>query len=399
MEKFLQRALQVAGLCAVLALGACGGGGGGGTSGSGSGPSVSLLSAATITDLTYEGLPAHPTGFELGIGGDLGILSTHALYIKVVQPEELFIRDFTFVPAGSTSVSVSLLGNSNHPLPAGHTTGTLQVYACLDDACTTQLQNSPVAVAYDLEARPGVHLSTNLIDETVNFGEKAPAQTISVSLPAGVTNWSLTAMGKPAGAADASTVVVTPWLQRNAGTPTLSFTPTVGQLDSLQFAYQAGLYAQDYQVTAFVPDLKTPSQNVQIQAPLGIRHRIVATGAVLVQPAAEVRTVSLGALDPGYPLPAVVSQVGGFFSRRGVRTDSFPPEAAGNPLLAKWLVPDDQLVVINPIMHTEQFCDLSTYPKTCLPTGTYRGAILARHTASDGTVTDFEYPVSVTLVP
>jgi hypothetical protein len=92
----------------------------------------------------------------------------------------------------------------------------------------------------------------------------------------------------------------------------------------------------------------------------------------------------------------LVSQVRGTVARRGVRTDSFPPAATGDPLLDNWLA-FNEVGFVSSLDHAIRACDVPT--NRCLPVGTYRGALLMRHTALDGTQTDFEFPVTFTINP
>lgn len=394
MKTFVQLAIRVVGLVALAGLGACGGGGGGGASGGGNGGStftavsVSLKSPGTVTDTSYSGMAAHSVSVEIGYSGNLSALAGRTVYTKAVQTDSVYVPDQFLMPlAGTSSVFWNLYGNDARPLTAGQTIGTVQVYVCLDANCATQLQGSPLVIDYAINALPGLELSTDHIDQSVNYGATAPVQTITVTPPAAASSWSIvpTANAVP-GADPSSNLVVPPALQRSGNT--LTFQPPAN--------LPPGKYAVEFQITTNVADPVSPTVPLLLKRKLTISHTVVATGPYAITPASADLTRSLAALDPGTPTPTLVSQVGGTFSRLGVRTDSFPPAAAGSPLLANWLAFFNQPGA-SAASYSVNYCNAVI--QTCLPVGTYQGALLLRHTAPDGTVTDFEFPVTLNLTP
>jgi hypothetical protein len=85
----------------------------------------------------------------------------------------------------------------------------------------------------------------------------------------------------------------------------------------------------------------------------------------------------------------------GFFSVRGIRLGGHPPAADGNPSLATWLYASYPYVNA----YSVSPCGMDTNDLRCLPAGSYDGALQLRHTSAAGVVTDFEFPVTMTITP
>lgn len=397
MRALLRHGRRIAGVIVLLAVASCGGGGAGGSgtssvggstpaSGTFEGVSVSLASPATIRDSTYEGLLAHNANLAVAFAGDLVALQGHTVYAKVVQSQPLFDPDPRIETTDGPLIGLTLHPDAAHPLQAGRMTGTLQVFVCLDNPdCSTQLRNSPLSVAFDVDVRPGLVLSTYSIQESTSYGTVLPPATVTVTPPAGA-NWDILPIATPDGAQPAFDSMLPPWVERSGNT--LSFQTAAG--------LPPGVYATEFAVRSVVPDLVSPATSHILERRLVVRRTIVATGPYAMTPASEDTSRSLSAQDPGTPEPTLVSQVGGTFVRLGVRTDSYPAAAEGDPMLANWLVFFDG---VSPASHIFNYCDRSVLPADCLPLGTYRGALLLRHVAPDGTQTDFEFPVTLTLTP
>jgi hypothetical protein len=381
--------------CSALAVVACGGGGGTGatsgasatsTSSSPLGLSLSLMSPASIRDVTYEGLAPHQVPLVIGMEGDTSVVAGRPVYFRLVQPDGVYLVDpFGFLAAPNV-FAVSVVGNEGHVLPPGRTTGTLRLQACLDRQCSAALQSSPVAIDYEIEVRPGLSLSPSSIQQSTNYAAAAAPRTISVSAPPDAAPWFITPARELPGANASSLALVPQWLQRSGDT--LTFQPPANLLP--------GTYGLEFQLDTVVPDPVNPSVPKRLVRTLTVSHTVVATGAYAITPASEQVTASIGGQPPGSVAPELLSQVGGSFSRLGVRTDAFPAAAAGDPMLADWLtfLPESMFSLA---AHSIRYCD--PVAATCLPPGTYRGALLLRHTATDGAQTDFEFPVTLMLDP
>jgi hypothetical protein len=398
------RMLRVWSLIFVAAgvLAACGGGGGGGSGearppgeGSTTPPSASSfpgsvsLKSPLIRDVTYAGLPAHEQNIVIGYEGDASALIGHAVYLNVVQPDNMYIADSQVERIDGPSLVLKLHGNPDHAFSAGPSRGTLQVFICIDTPdCTTQVRNSPLQVDYDIDVRPGLELSAESIQQSTNFGTAAPARTITVTKPAQAESWSYGALRASDGAHPSSSSVVPNWFKR-AG-DTLTFAPPADLIP--------GTYAVEFQFVTVVPDALTPGFPQQIVRKMLVSHTVVATGTFAAMPSSVEIRQSLSGQPADLPQPALVTQVGGGFLRLGVRLDSHPPEAEGHPLLATWLV-DGRTPNLSESSYLVRYCDFGRQPVVCLPEGTYRGAQLMRYTARDGVITDFEIPITLHLEP
>jgi hypothetical protein len=395
MKKHFDRIGWWAATLAVgLVLAACGGGGGGAApAGAGgvtpvstfSDVSISLKSPASVRDVTYEGLPAHHLSMEIGYAGDIATLAGRTIHIKVVQPEDVFGADVNVVPGISDqTVIVSVVGNERRELVAGNMRGTLLVHACLDANCSTQLQNSPLSIDYDIEVRAGLRLSSPGVQQSVPYGSVVSPRVIEVTMPEEASLWDYVPLRDVQGASSSSLALVPGWLQRSGDT--LTFQPPANLLP--------GTYAWEFQATTVVPDWRAPSVPQLLTRRFTVSHTVVPTGIYAITPSTAVLAASLSGLPLEIPLPQLVSQVGGSFSHRGVRTDEFPVAATGDPLLPNWLAlfPSPEIP-----SYSVNYCD--RVAGTCLPIGTYRGAVLLRHTGPDAAQTDFELPVTFTLTP
>jgi hypothetical protein len=393
----LQRWLGAWLMCLVAA---CGGGGANGPGAGAVGPGISpsatadasilLKSEATITDVTYEGQPLHQAHLDLAVEGNLASLQRGTLYLVLVDPSRTFLPSDIFIPADSASAWVTLNGTASSETVPGRRSGKLQLFACVDPACATQLRNSPLEVGYDIEVLPGITLSTDLLDVRTNYGDVPSPASMTITVPAGGNRHIPNPIGDVEGADSTSSWANLPlWVQRT--TDTLTLQPPAGVLP--------GVYALHYEVDTVVPDPRYPKTVQRLVKTFVVRHTVMATGVYSMSPSSE--NIEASGLTPLGPQPSttpvqLVSQVGGTVARRGVRTDSFPAAATGDPLLASWLA-FDAVSVVSSLDHAIRACDVAT--NRCLPVGTYRGALLMRHTAPDGTQTDFEFPVTFTINP
>ncbi|MEJ8837430.1 hypothetical protein [Ramlibacter sp. AN1133] len=351
--------------------------------------SLTMLSPP-LRDVTYEGLPAHQKRVEIGYAGDVAALTGRVVYVKLVQPDSVYLFDSIVQPGAGQSVLFTLAGNALHTFAAGHATGTLQLFVCVDTPdCATPLGNSPLRLEYDIEVLAGLAFSANSLEQTTNFGAAVPASELAVTLPSGASDWFYTPISTPADALQASVFLVPSWMHRSGNT--ITFAPPADLVP--------GVYAQEFQFTTVVPDPVFPSQPQQLVRRLLVRHTVVATGIYVATPASVEITQSLSANPAGLPTPTLVSQVGGRFHRLGVRSDSHPPAAEGHPLLATWLVEGQDANASRP-SYEIHYCGLDELAsRICLPEGTYRGVQLMRHIAPNGTETDFEIPIAFTVTP
>lgn len=388
-----------AALLMLAALASCGGGAGGAAEDSGAGsalpPKVIIsdvsisLRSGPLRDVTYAGVPAHEQAIEVGYDGDTSALLGRTIYVRVVQPEHIYFPEPLLEPGAGRSVLLRLTGDAFRPLAEGRMQGTLQVFVCVDNPdCTTQLRNSPLLVDYDIEVRRGIVVSPGSIQQSTDYGVGVAPKKLTVALPPEAAGWTHTPWSTPEGAEPSSSSLVRSWVTRDGDT--LTFAPPSDLLP--------GVYAQEFSIGTVVPDPLYPSSPMLLERKVLLSHTVVPVGIYVATPSSIQVTQSLSGAWAGYPIPVLVSQVGGSFMRLGVRSDSHPPAADGHPMLAHWLREDDLPVGMGLLARVEH-CDESVYPPVCLPAGTYRGAVLMRHIAPDGVATDFDIPVTLTITP
>lgn len=403
MNYLMRVAAPLLAMLVVLCAG-CGGGGGGASAapsrpGGGGGPvevftpiSISLGAPGAIRDVTYEGAAPHMETIRINYAGDPNALSGRTVYVVVEMPDErLYLPPEPPFPVyGQRAVEIWLRGREDHGLPEGVHAGSMKIFACLDASCQTQLANSPLTLPYEIDVRPGLRVTPESLEMTTPYGVDLPVRTVSVTAPPGTDGWYVVPHDVPTDASPSSELLMRQWFVRPGPGNTMQFRAPSD--------VQAGRYAMDFMFDTVVPDLRYPDQPVRLVKIMRVSYTVTETGAYAITPASAEVTHSLGSMHgPSAAWPELASQrAGGTFSRRGIRTDAFPAAAAGHPLLASWLS-----YSATPFSSAAGFglsaCDLAS--RICLPPGTYRGALLLRHTAASGEHTDFEFPVQLTLTP
>jgi hypothetical protein len=401
MSTLLHRVARLAASMLLVLCASCGGGGGGDGAESGSRPGagqspsndpssgIFLLSAANIRDVTYEGNPPHTESLVIGYSGQLSTLSGATIYAFIDMPHPLYTANEPPLPVyRQPAVSLNLYGNPLHTLPPGNYTGTMKVFACLDPQCASQLPNSPLLIPYDVTIKPGFRFSPERLQVQSPYGS-LPRQTVLITPPEGSMGWIELPGNVPSGASSASFLLMRDWFRRVNDTFVFA----------VHSAVPADTYAMDFTFNTVVPDPRYPDQRQVVNTAYHVSYTVMATAPFAMSPASAsaTATLSLGGLPAGWPEIELHSQVsGGTFERRGVRIDEFPAAAVGNPLLPNWLAhyQSQNLGLFAPSV---AYCDFFT--GECLPIGVYKGALLFRHTSVTGEISDFEFPVTLTLVP
>jgi hypothetical protein len=248
----------------------------------------------------------------------------------------------------------------------------MNIYACLDPECRSQLARSPAAVPYDILVKPALKVSTTSLDLRSTFGTAAASGQVTVSLPEGATDWSIT-RGANIASKQGNLLVVRP----------PAFAP-------------AGTYTQEVviETTAVLAGSERP-QSFLMQETLTVDYSVAASAVPYVMaPASASYPIALNDATQRRDEIQLVGQDGAF-SLRGVRLASHPPAADGNPSLDTWLYvsyPYVNAYYVTP-------CGMDRNNPSCLPAGSYEGAVQLRHTSAAGVITDFEFPVSMTIAP
>jgi hypothetical protein len=167
----------------ALALTSCGGGGGSGGSGS-------LTFAADKSSISFDftqGQSPVPQIVTIQATGQY----SGSLYVaaKASGPELS-----SPIPITVTGTTATAQISAASGLTPGTYTGQLQLLACSDSACTQQVGNSPLVLAYTVTVRVPILLNPASISTTVLSGT-APTQLVNVQLPPGQTTFSTNISG------------------------------------------------------------------------------------------------------------------------------------------------------------------------------------------------------------
>ena len=175
----------------VGVLASCGGGGGGGGSGSsssssggGGGGSGSVRFTPNPTSLSFEyfegaGVPASQNIVVTASGALSG-----TLYLGAVATGQGLDPQLPLTIDSNTQGTFRV--TAARDLPVGDHSGTLQLLACSDQACTRQVGNSPINVSYVTHVRVKLHVTPT----TVNLVSQSNAGTssdVAITLPYGST--------------------------------------------------------------------------------------------------------------------------------------------------------------------------------------------------------------------
>src|SRR6185295_54747 len=180
------RAIALGAAMSIL-IAACGGGGGGGGSnnspGSGSGLHFTLDRSSIAFD--YVDTSGAPT--ETVVATATGKLP-NTLYVGVqdlgghIDPE---VRATLTASTGTFEI------RPRNTLAPGNYSGTLNLLACSDQACSHQLGNSPLPVSYTIHVRPGLKVGPQSSTPVVLTSGEEKAVSFTVQLPENATSFTV----------------------------------------------------------------------------------------------------------------------------------------------------------------------------------------------------------------
>jgi hypothetical protein len=363
-------------LVASLSLAGCGGGGG---ASDGVDVRISAHSPSILEAHAFEGM-GYSVSLNAQLAGDLSDLDGKQLYLFVEvsgdvlqgQPEVLVTDD------GSAVVSVgSALDEST---AAGVHEGTVRISACLDSACNSQLGNSPLTVPYKVTIEPGLRLSTQAVERDVTFGTKPPAGRVSIELPRGATEWSVS----DSTSYDGSYSV----------TKAIDGSAAVDVVFSLK---APGSYTETFFVNTVAPGFDSSGTLLGFQQAFTVTYTVRedgSVGPVAFDPQEGVWSFPEGTEQQGHEDFLVVAQ-SGTLEFMGAVYFSAPVEAAGHPQVNDWIWADGMPANSYGVLP----CDKAGPSlENCLPPGEYRGAVRFRHTSPTGVITDADYPIALTIL-
>jgi hypothetical protein len=204
-----------AAMFASAGLVACGGGGGG--SQTPASVTVGAPQPAAVTATVWPGEAMANLQLTGSLFGDVEGLQGKPVYVVVEDPSGLFESNAELTLSKLTSgwqytlrLTGKLLSNE------GRLTGALKVRACLDAACNSQLDGTPLQIPYDVTVPTVLQVSPTRVEVTLPFGTVPPLQQLIVSAPYS-TQWVVSND--------------TPVSQRAIVAPTGYFSPSGGTID------------------------------------------------------------------------------------------------------------------------------------------------------------------------
>jgi hypothetical protein len=259
-------------ICGALFLSACGGGGGGG----GGSSTGSLIFTADKTSVSFlypqNQTPAAQVVTITATGTYSGTLyvSANITGQGIATPIQITVQ--------GTTAAVNFLPSPT--LAAGAYSGTVQLLACSDSACSHQVGNSPLTVTYAVTVQPVLMVAPSPVAVTAVSGT-GPTQAVTVQLPLGQT------------ASSEAIESGSPWLHIANPTPT-SF---MVALDSLP----SGSYLGSINVTSGTSTV-TLTVNYTVAAPAGGDHPLAANPPNLTLTTVEdaATSANLGVTAPSW---------------------------------------------------------------------------------------------------
>jgi len=171
-------------VCGVICLTACGGGGGGG---GGGGSTSSLIFTADKTSVSFLYPENQPPAAQVVTITATGTYSG-TLYVSANITGQGIATPIRITVEGTTA-TVNFLPSPT--LAVGTYSGTVQLLACSDSACSHQVGNSPLTVNYTVTVQPVLTVSPSPVASTAVSGSPA-TQVVTVQLPQGQTHFSTT---------------------------------------------------------------------------------------------------------------------------------------------------------------------------------------------------------------
>lgn len=388
------RIMKWSGSC-VLALGLLGtgcGGGGGGSDGTvpTAAPETPASTQAPQTlpvaiswpreqqALNIQGYDGKPVTVALAVDatGDFSLLNGKTLYVVVEMPHKLFRPEVGISMASAApAATIGLTGDPQAWAAPGHYAGTMKVHVCLDPACTSTLQNSPLLMPYDITIGTAMSLSPAALDLSVPFGTPREGKDVLVTLPQGAQDWEFLDLQ-------------TGGLFQKVGDRIRVTPPDYAPPGNYKASVLVIATAQETRGgnTRWVNYIRDLSVDLSV--------RPSAVPFVLIQPSStyEARFNSRDLVHVN--VTALVGDPAASLRVSGIRWDSMPPAAAGHAQRERWLWANAE-----GYSYELSACGIDGVPPACLPAGVYGATILYRYLGPAGTATEVGLPVTMTIAP
>lgn len=365
------------GMVVLLAAVAAGCGGGGGGSGGTGSVSVRLDSPASITAEVRQDGTMSNVSLVGSIVGDVAALSGKTLYIVVEDPAQLFEADPFVTYRSSTSLAVNLIGRVLDV--AGLRQGQMRIFACLDPACATQLQGSPMAVPYRVDVLPGLTLAPGPLSVATTFGDAEVQRTVTLGLPRDLASFAAFAVSPNGAGASSRVAVGSTQVNGAGGDVVIRFPPA-----------PPGRYAETVRVVATTADLAgLPGRTYQKD--ITIDYVVADNAAVnlVFSPAETVSNRVQGDnLTKEEPYMTVLRD-GATLEWLGLDYLAAPAAAATHPQVNAWWLVGQQ---------GTSTCFNTVSGSDCLPSGTYTARERFRLTVN-GVASAVERSITLNITP
>ncbi|MEX8520356.1 MAG: hypothetical protein AB3X44_17760 [Leptothrix sp. (in: b-proteobacteria)] len=361
----------------TLLVSACGGGGGSSNS-AGSDVSIRLSSPASVQVLAVQGMTAPNTLITGTASGNLQSLAGKIIYVQVVDPDQLFKNPPSVSVTADGRYTIALMGNTL--TKTGNFSGNIQLYVCLDPACSTQLGNSPLALPYNVTVEPGLVVDTTPIAFTSQFGDPTQTRTLTVTLPKYLTNLGVSVINDAGTPLEWVTVMPSGALAGETSTLTLTVPPAA-----------VGNYSAKLTINAGV---NTPSALSQtISKTINLSSQVGAGSNVngFFSPSSLALTRTQG--DPLLGLANIqfVPRDGTVITSARLDYLSAPAAAAGHPMANNWFT----LYVGSTVQQTST-CLTTISGIDCLPAGTYTAQVVY-DISFNGVASELTLPITLTI--
>lgn len=337
----------------------------------------------------FEGDYILPVSISGRLNGDVSFLNGRTLYLFAVVPDPLF------APTPQVSINNQARSGtiqlSGLVAPIGVTvySNSITIQACLDVNCAYPVPVTNPQVPYSIRVKKGLALAQTSVQLKTAFGSLPQAVTIPVSLPDNLESWSVSTPAAPAGsqamrldkstAAEPAVVVSPVLLTRPGGNVKTTFTVTAKTTTGTTFTRN---------LEATYLTTSAPSTPTALERPPG--------ASITVKQGSPLRTEPLAA---GILFQLLVSDRLNYTGT----TYTGPAEAAGHPLLEKWLIanmPQQGQVIRMPTSKFEvdiaaQACSAGA----CLPPGRYTATMHYTFSIEYAQPVYIDYPVVLDVLP
>lgn len=176
---------QAAVLLTVACIAGCGGGGGG-SGGRDDLATKVIVSTPTVSSDVYPSIAGEPLKLVLNgtIKGDYEKLQGRTVYITVEDNAGVFLPSGEMVlTSNGAYLDYRLTLNGRVTPKADRLAGSVRIFACLDRACETRLNGTPMTVSYGITVENSLFMTRNLIDIEVPFGTVPATEQVGAVWP------------------------------------------------------------------------------------------------------------------------------------------------------------------------------------------------------------------------